>query len=155
KFAEFVNKHKDKLQESFDELGKKPAASDAVLKELVAMLENEFEVSMRDESAELLRTVKEGNIGWRALKHGQDLGEEGKLDRRVWQLGRRLYLQETAPDELAKFDKTQALPHAKKEPPNTAIAAVIDSVDAEKKMLTATVRELNKDVAKSFKLGDD
>src|SRR5262245_16910266 len=97
-FAKFLAKKGPELRKRMKELGTDSKASDAFLKEMVSMLEQEFEVSMRDEAAELLVTLKDSNATWKALKIGKDLEDEGKLQRQVGMLARRLYLQEQDPE---------------------------------------------------------
>src|SRR5439155_1443823 len=96
-YRAFLRKHRPQLERRFAELQVNPKGSPEAVRELATGLEQDFEVTMLAEAAALLDKFRRANAAWRALSAGNDLSDEAALQRRVWMLARRVYLQEADP----------------------------------------------------------
>jgi hypothetical protein len=101
-FRKVIKKNRPVLDEKFKELIKSPKLADQSMAQLVAVLEEDLETDLRDDAAQLFKTLKTFNENWRSLMPPVDLTEEGRLERRMWTLARRLFLEQTEPGLLEK-----------------------------------------------------
>jgi hypothetical protein len=81
------------------------------MQELVDALEDELNVDFQEDAKKTLKTLKAANANWKDMIAGSKLSEDQKLERRVWQLGRRLQLQYQGSD--SPLVKGQASPERK------------------------------------------
>ena len=89
----FVKKHKVLLTQQFAALAKDEKVADKSFKELVDALEDELNVDFQEDAKKALKTLKAANVNWKDMIAGSKLSEDQKLERRVWELARRLQLQ--------------------------------------------------------------
>jgi hypothetical protein len=144
-FRKFLRKHRSKMEESFRALAKSPKQAEKPLNEIVAALEEDLEVNLQDEAAEMLDTIKTANINWRAMAfNDKDLSEEAKKERLVWMLARRLYLTQMEPGKLIEERPVKAI--------SPRLLATVKSTDAKKGTITVVMRQNKKDVQKTFEV---
>jgi hypothetical protein len=102
RFRMFLKKHRPMLERQYKDLAADKAHPEAVLKEIeVALDEDEdIKVNLREDALAVLNTLKNANKAWKNMLAGKDLTEEQKLERRVWELARRLQLEQLEPEKL-------------------------------------------------------
>jgi hypothetical protein len=85
--------HRAMLTKQFAALEKDEKVADKSMQELVDALENELDVDFQKDAKKALKTLKAANVNSKDILAGSKLTEDQKLERRVWQLARRLQLQ--------------------------------------------------------------
>jgi hypothetical protein len=91
-FRKFVTANRPVLEQHIEDLARNPRAAERSLDAFIAAFEKDQQANMKNDMGELVKTLKECNEHWRYLRVGKDLDEEGRLERRVLMLARRLQL---------------------------------------------------------------
>jgi hypothetical protein len=89
----FLKKHKVMLTKEFAALAQSEKAADKSVDILANAMEEELDVDFQKDAKKTLKTLKAANVNWKDMTAGSKLSEDQKLERRVWQLARRLQLQ--------------------------------------------------------------
>lgn len=98
----FMVKRRPVLENLFKDLSKDPKLAEKSIEEVSVALGEEMNVDLQNDSTALLKTVKDANKAFKAMRENQKLTQEEKEWRRIAMLARRVWLDNLEPHRLPK-----------------------------------------------------